>query len=172
MKDAAHFLEGRRKTDKSEHCIAQHHLDSRRTFRFARDRPHGIASRHHCDRRKTSFATRSLRQHPLTHLPAPSVHQVRVKVSLPRKFGNAGASVQALLDDAKLLGRRPAPPSLRSRQNRNRHYACPLTCQLTVHVLIIDGNAGGVVCRTLAEEFLRTEKHRRLGCLLPGWFSP
>jgi hypothetical protein len=52
-----------------------------------------------------------------------------VKVSLPRKFDNADASVQTLLDDAKLLGRRPAPPPLRTRQNRNRRHACPLTCQ-------------------------------------------
>src|SRR3974390_2412756 len=54
-----------------------------------------------------------------------------MKVSPPRKFDNAHASGQALFDDPKLLGRRPAPPSLRSSENRNRHYAHPLTCQLT-----------------------------------------
>src|SRR6516165_875620 len=53
-----------------------------------------------------------------------------MKVSLPCKLGNADAGVEALLDDPKLLGRRPAPPPLRTRQNRNGHYACPLTCQL------------------------------------------
>jgi hypothetical protein len=63
-------------------------------------------------------------------LASASVHQVWVQTSLPRKFDNADASVQALLDDRKLFGRHPSPPSLRTRQNRNGHYACSLTCQL------------------------------------------
>jgi hypothetical protein len=44
-------------------------------------------------------------------------------------FDDAGRKRLALLNDPKLLDRRPSPPPLRTRQNRNLAHVCSLACK-------------------------------------------
>jgi hypothetical protein len=44
-------------------------------------------------------------------------------------FDDAGQRRLALLNDPKLLDRRPSPPPLRTRQNRNLAHVCSFACK-------------------------------------------
>ena len=44
-------------------------------------------------------------------------------------FDDAGRRRLALLNDPKLLDRRPSPPPLRTRQNRNLAHVCSFACK-------------------------------------------
>src|SRR5262249_17466927 len=64
-------------------------------------------------------------------LTPPHVQQIGVDVVLAGDLRSARAGHQALRHDLGLLNRGPPPPSLRTRQNRPRPYACPSIGKLT-----------------------------------------
>jgi hypothetical protein len=61
--------------------------------------------------------------------------QVRVHIVPPRHLRHSHSRLQALLDNPRLLRRRPTSSPLRTRQNRYCRHSCPLTCQLTGKLL-------------------------------------
>src|ERR1700730_3722106 len=50
-------------------------------------------------------------------------------IMLACHFDNAGTRRKTFLDDPTFLGRRPTPPPLRTRQNRNLAHVCSFACK-------------------------------------------
>src|SRR6202000_2777395 len=62
-------------------------------------------------------------------LPPPNRQQIGMHIMLACHFDNAGTRRKTFLDDPTFLGRRPTPPPLRTRQNRNLAHVCSFACK-------------------------------------------
>lgn len=99
------------------------------------DRPASSSVNHPCrllrrnrDCRKLQIALRpQCRCGPegtCSRLSPPNGQQIGMHIVPPRHLNDAGPRRQALFHHATLLGRRPPPPSLRTRKNRNLAHVC------------------------------------------------
>jgi hypothetical protein len=57
------------------------------------------------------------------------VKQIRMNIVPTRNPDHARSRRQTLFDHPCLRSGGPAPPSLRTRQNRNSRHVCPLICK-------------------------------------------
>jgi hypothetical protein len=62
-------------------------------------------------------------------LAAANRQEIGMHVMPTCHFDDAGRRRLALLNDPKLLDRRPSPPPLRTRQNRNLAHVCSFACK-------------------------------------------
>src|ERR1700721_4861725 len=64
-----------------------------------------------------------------SRLPPPNRQEIGMHVMPTWHFDDAGRRRLALLNDPKRLDRRPSPPPLRTRQNRNLAHVCSFACK-------------------------------------------